>query len=195
MKKLLLIILSVTALYSCDPLKRVERMKAKYCPLCITKDSSYTTDSVITFLHDTVVDFHIQADTFYMPLGDKLVFTKGHYLIAESPFVYGKSQAWMTLNGIKVYTIVKDTTLYRQPKNALSEKQSWKIKYENKKVSYPVYTIKEVKYVPHIYLVTFWIVIVALISFAAYLIATKGNNMWLWITKQVIKLIPKFLKK
>lgn len=194
MKRLLFILLAFT-LFSCDPLKRVEKMKAKYCPLCTTNDSLSSSDSILTFLHDTIIEFHIQSDTFYMPLGDKIVFTKGHYLIAEKSFIYGRSQAWMTENGIRVLTIVKDTTLVTRLKNALTEKQSWKTKYENKKVSYPVYITKEVKYIPHLYLVTFWVMIAIVIGGIVYLLTRNGNDIYLWIAKQIVKLIPKFLKK
>jgi len=52
MKKTLIIFASLLLLTSCDPVKRLERLKSKICPYCVTEAG--TTDSVAVFYTDSL---------------------------------------------------------------------------------------------------------------------------------------------
>ncbi len=52
MKRILLILASLMLLVSCNPTKRLERLKSKICPYCTTEQG--TTDSTVVFYSDSI---------------------------------------------------------------------------------------------------------------------------------------------
>ena len=86
--------------FSCDPVKRLEKMKAKYCPYCIQPNS----DSILTFLHDSTW------------VGDTIISI-------ENPFTYTD-----TVKTVKIRTNIIYKTQYKEVQKV--KKVGYAIPYE-----------------------------------------------------------------
>ena len=193
------IILLSVLMFACNPVKRLERQKARICPLCEVNDTIIKTDSIVVFYYDTVIPVQLPQDTAYISPEEMkaiisalgTIYKPGHYLILRNTSKFIIAEAWMTEKGLAIYSRLKDTTFNVRLENALKEVIKWKNLYEHKTTTVTKEVEVPVKYVPHLYLVTFWIMVVALLCAVAYFLTKQGNNIYLWIAKQLIKLIPK----
>ena len=187
MKKTEIIVVILVALFTilmfgCDSVKRVERMKAKYCPLCFDSSKVQTItyrDTIIA--HDTILQF-------YESYAEDTVFDNSacDFPIRVIRNTSWTAKIWMTdgkifcsLHDIKAKVVTHETT-----KTVTQEVKKY----------YPVEKIKEVKYIPHAYLVTSWLAWIGGGGYILYMVG-KSTNLWYVIGQLLYQIIALFKRK
>jgi hypothetical protein len=170
---------------SCDPVKRIERAKAKWCPLCIIDSSSTTIITMrdtITY-HDTIINFAagdsvwVWGATQNCDFAPKTIKKDGYTVVV-----------WQT-NG-KIGILVKDIKV-SVPEHHVTTNTSTATSS-----SYPVYVDKKVKYIPHLYLVSSWILwVVGILGIAYFLLKNVPQGIWYQVGLIAVKFIELFQKK
>lgn len=199
---ILILLLGFIILTSCDPIKRIERNKAKWCPLCEAKDSIVVKDSFMILYRDTMLYVQLPSDTSkisseelnYIISQLGYIYEPGYYRILRNSSKYVIGEIWMTRKGLTVYSYLKDTTFPIRLENAIKEVSVWKEKYELKKILVPVPYEVKVKVVPWFYkwsTMTFWIVVVGAIAY--YIIKSKSTLLG-WVNV-IVKLVTNLFKK
>jgi hypothetical protein len=151
----------------------------KYPPSRDTLRITQVRDSII--YRDTTIYVKIQGETKHdsifikIPVEGKLF--SFDTLRQDTPLA--SAEAWIADSYLQLKLTQKDTTILTKLNNAVMEAYHWRSEYE--KVTE---TPKEVKYIPKIYKIAFWIVLVAVIVLAGYLV--KKFNL-IGIIKTFIK--------
>lgn len=178
---IIILFAGIIASMSCNPARRLERMKAKVCPYCYDSTATITIVKRDTVeIHDTVLQFLSSGETpvFDNSQCDFSKTIKTDAYTAEITVTDGKISLRMLKVKAKVVEVVKETTKIVEVK-----------KY------YPVIKVKEVRYIPHLYLVSSWILwVVGALAIGYYAIKYVPQGVYYQIGLLAIKFIELFKK-